>query len=146
MSETTLSAAIEPNSPLPTLSEETKEEAARVIAGNLRRVAEGDHFTRATWEAVAQKRGCRVSFFHLPAAGQGEYGPANAERAAVIFINTAYTEREQCAALVHELGHHELHIWLPPQLNECADTYCYRGDPQDIRHQIARIVEALVLG
>lgn len=101
----------------------------------------------ATWRRVAERLGLSIHDFNIEGAGRGEYIMSGDEGnwRGIIAINGAYSVSEQCRAWVHELAHHCLNVWIPPQLCDAADTYCYEGDISDIRHGIARDVESLVI-
>jgi hypothetical protein len=134
---------------LPELSEEAREDAAIVVAGRLIRDAEdiGSLTDPATWREVAARRIIAYHPYFAPDCGRGEYRPSTHYLpTGVIAINEAYPPEEQCRAWVHELAHDELHHWIPPQLPEELDRYAYDGDPSDVRHDIARRAERLVLG
>ncbi len=128
----------------------TKAEAAQVIANRLQRLADcGDKYAPATWETVARGLNVSVRHFHDHAQARGfSRAKVFCDTGLVgggIGINTAYTEREQAEAWVHELAHLLLAAWLPPQLSDNADAYSYDGDPGDVAHDIARRVEGIIL-
>lgn len=132
------------------VSAQTKEEAAQLVAATLFRHAEGPHDCPHTWRAVAQGMGVRWKEYHwdFPSASRGEYLAASGDAigsAGFIGINTAYAPREQAEAWVHELSHHLLNVWFPPQLHDAADVYSYADDRDDVRHEISRRVEELVV-
>lgn len=118
-------------------------QTADLIAADLRRRAEGPHDAPATWVAVAVGMGLRVVPYHAPGGGRGEYlHLADAEGCTgVVAYNTAYPEREQAGALVHELAHHLLAVWQPPLLEDAADYHRYDDDPRRVQHRVARKAE-----
>ena len=128
------------SSGLPALSEEAKREAAQSIAAKLLRTAEGEATAPATWLRVADAHGCRLLPYYEPFTGLGKY----IVESRTIAYNTATDPATIARVLVHELSHDELLYWIPPQLHNAADVYCYGDDPADVRHQIARLVEELV--
>ncbi len=129
---------------LPHLSSRTKQEAAQLIAHKLLRLAEGRSDDPATWRRVAERIGCRAVSYHAPGCGRGEYAATGPEGIGVIAVNTAYSPSIQARVWIHEIAHHELRVWIPPQLADAADIYRYADNPRDARHQIARLVERLV--
>jgi hypothetical protein len=131
---------------LPSLSERAKEEAAAMIAAKLLQMVDGRIEDTAAWRRVAETLGCRVHAYDVPGGAYGEYVPTEAERIGIIAYNTAYDDVTQCRVLVHEIAHHELHQWIPPQLAFAADVCSYSDHPDDVHHQIARMVERIVLG
>ena len=130
---------------LPRLSNRTKQEAAGLIAEKLLRLAEGGSDDPATWRQVAERVGCRAITYHAPGCGRGEYAATGVEGTGIIAVNTAYSPTDQVRAWIHEIAHHELRVWIPPQLADAADVYRYADNPRDARHQIARLVERLVV-
>jgi hypothetical protein len=125
---------------LPALSEEAKHDAAHQIATKLLRAAEGDVNAPATWLCVATTSGCALLPYHEPFTGLGKY----IVESRTIAYNTATEPATIARVLVHELSHDQLLYWIPPQLHNALDVYCYGDDPEDIRHQIARLVEELI--
>ena len=124
----------------------TRDEAAWVIAARLRALAAGPLDAPRTWQEVAARLCLRYEECNAPGRSRGEYHPSPGEGAACgIVVNTAYPESEQARAAIHEIAHHALHVWIPPQLTDAADCYCYAGDVDEARHDIARAVEALVM-
>jgi hypothetical protein len=116
-----------------------------VIAAFLRRLTAGEDTTAPlTWRGVALRLGLRVHDYHAPGAGRGEY--LSSGESGIVAINTAYPESEQARAWVHELAHHLLNVWEPPQMADSADVYCYEGDVSDIRHGIATETERILCG
>ncbi len=130
------------------LSEHTKEEAACIVADRLRRHAEGPLNEPATWRRVAAKYPVEFVEFHRNGSGRGEFASTEetgSNYMGVIAINTAYPSEEVARAWIHELAHCDLHIWTPPQLRGGADLQRYEGHTRSIKHEIARLVEGLVL-
>jgi len=128
----------------------TRREAAQLIAERLERLADGrDKHCPNTWEAVAKSLNLSVRYYHELGLDRGFSMPRifcdSGLVGGGIGINTAYTEREQCEAWVHELAHMILAAWLPPQLTESADACCYIGDHDEVAHDISRITEQLIL-
>lgn len=137
----------EMTTPLSILSDQTKNEAARLLTHRLKLRADGAIDDPVTWHGVALIYGIRVRYFYEPFDERGKYYPAfYPDMPGMIAINTAYTALEQCRAWVHELAHFLLHVWIPPQLPNAADFYCYSDDPSDARHDVARRVEDLIFG
>jgi hypothetical protein len=131
------------------LTEGTIEEAAQVIADQLRHHAKNSPLTcPETWVGVCGQLNCKYVPYAQQGAGRGEFAsyPCPEFHTGVIAINTAYPTIEICHAWVHELAHAKLHLWVPPQLTDAADAHRYEGDPADIRHRIARRVEELIFG
>ena len=125
----------------------TRDEAAMAIADRLRCLAAGPLDCPRTWESVAARLWLRHEECYAPGEARGEYRPSPGEGAACgIVVNTAYPKCEQARAAIHEIAHHELHVWIPPLLTDAADCYSYAGDVDETRHDIARQVERLVLG
>lgn len=130
------------------LSDHCKREVAHIIAEKLRHDADGGVLTDPdTWEALALNRGIGLDLYADIMAGPGEYMPPNEpDGPAMIAINHAFSREVQGRAWVHEFAHDELHRWIPPQLDDAADLYCYSGDLDEERHDIARRVELILLG
>jgi hypothetical protein len=135
-------------SDLQNLTPETRDEAARLIADRLLILALGCSVADpATWRGIAEDAGCRVYEFDQPSGARGEYVPVDADTGVgILSVNTAYERIDVARAFVHELAHHALWIWRPVLLASRADGLRYEGDAGDIRHDIARRVETLVVG
>ena len=118
-------------------------QTADLVAATLRRHAEGPHDAPATWVAVAERLGLRVVAYHAPGGGRGEYLALTPPDACtgIVAYNTAYPEREQAGALVHELAHHLIAVWQPPLLEDAADYWRYDDDPRRVQHRVARRAE-----
>ena len=134
---------------LPSLSDEDTGRVAAWIVGELTARAEpGAVRTRAaTWLPVAAALRCRVHPFNVPGARRGEYCPAE-DGAGVITVNMAYGDEQAARVLVHESAHALMRWHVAFECYDCADAVCccYDDEPGDVRHQIARRVERLVIG
>jgi len=128
------------------LPEESKREAADMIARDLLRQREGDIYDPETWQELCESIGVVYAPFYIKGGHRGEYKVAKfgEDHAGIIAVNEAYSPKMQARIWVHEVAHHKLHVWCPPQLTEAADSHAYEGEPDDVRHQIAQIVETLV--
>ena len=111
------------------------------------RAAPGSDRTRtATWLPVAAALRCRVHSFNVPGARRGEYCPAE-DGAGVITVNLAYGDEQAARVICHEIAHHLMRWHVAFECYDCADAVsCYDDEPGDVRHQIARRVEWLVIG
>lgn len=133
------------------LLEETIDEAALVVAGRLRRLAEGAIDSPLTWRQIARDINLQIREYHAPGCGRGEFVPGSwgnprDTRDGVVAVNTGYSLLDICRAYAHEIAHAILHQWVPPILEECRDAWMYEGNPADVRHRIARRVEELLFG
>ena len=131
---------------LRTLPDAVKDEAAVVIAKRLRELADDRSLAcPSVWRSIAETTGCAVYEYHSPGSGRGEYAPADIDAGrGVLAVNTAYPPADIVRVYAHETSHHLLTIWVPPSLPSAQDVFRYEGDADDVRHDIARRVEALL--
>ena len=127
------------------LPTDAQEAAAKQIADLLRDLlGNADPLDPDVWQLIATERGCPAKAFYDAGGERGFYFPAAPDGVGQVRFNVAYPLETQCRVLVHEIAHHELHIWIPPRLQNAADLQCYDGDVSDVRHAIARRVEGLI--
>lgn len=142
------------------VAEQTKREAASIIAAKLLHHLDGGVNDPAAWERLARRLGIIVSKLSSIGARRGYsvlvsglgYSEPNVfgDSGLVcgkIFVNDTQGDKELCEVWVHELAHLFFAAWIPPQLSSRADTYSYDGDDKEnVSHEIARMVESIILG
>ena len=122
-------------------------EGSQYAASRLVRYVEGALDDPATWQGVAQQMGVRVHLYEAPGAGRGEFiAPPPDGEPARIAINTAYSDREVCAAYIHELSEVLFRQMQPPLFPSESDCGRYEGEPGDLLHLMSRGTEKILLG
>lgn len=127
--------------------EEDGVEVAQWCAEALRVALAGDDARDglSPWLRAASRLRCRVRTVFEPGAGRGAYCPGTDGDGAII-LNLACPLADLPKVLVHELAHHLMYWRVPQGVYRAAVVCCYEGDNGDFRHEIARLVETLLLG
>lgn len=132
--------------PGPILNRWHRRLAAHRIARHLKALANGDPADPATWRDVAARLGIGFSPFNKIRGFAGRLVYVSAYDRWIIEYNEAFSPYRQSCILVHELAHWLQRTMTAEALCDEPVVYYYSGSVDDERHEIARVVEGLVVG
>jgi len=112
-------------------------------------VLRGDLQQTCTWRCGLRRIGCAVVAVHTPdrfVAGFTPDDPSRQYPVGEVVYNLAQPKGIQVRGLAHEFGHALCQKWIPEMVFDAEIVYSYHDDSRNVRHQIARLFEEIMLG